>query len=285
MMKKMQIIYIFLTILILVGCGGNSTGTESSMTGNTETLTDTVLDPSAEIGSDTTTGDEEALLAVEVVPENWYIRLVAEDKRRELKTESSQLGELAVNDISDKAIKAIGTSSASFIDILFENPDNLEEGTYKSVFKVYDENQEKSWNFSVVTDDENAEVTLSWHGLFVLTPKIDEAGRFSEYRSVSNPLIRQMKLVDTQTGIEVQAIRDGHIMKYSFNMNGNDTREFSWVVATSEVSISIPKDVDKDLKLTTVVQKQAVAPSVKRLETKPKPKVFDFAKPNMPKFN
>jgi len=265
-----------------------------SQTGNSDTSTDTGSgteigeDDVEDTGSGTDDGSNEKLYQAETVPENWYIRLVAEDKARDLKTQSSQLGELNSDDTADKAVNYVGTSSASYLDIVFEDPANQEAGTYKSVFYTYDKEEEKEWTFSVITDDPNAEITLSWHGLFVLNPKEEDSNKFSEYRSVSNPLIRQMKLVDVQTSEELQAVRDGQMMKYTFEMNGEEVRKFKWVVATSEVSIAVPEIKEKDTVITKTEStvNNTLEQSIERVEIRTiKEKQFDFAKPTMPKFN
>ncbi len=254
--------------MLLAGCGGGGTAA-SGGSGN-----------SGSARSDA--GDE----AAEVIPTNWYVRLVAEDRVRGMKTESTQLGELDTADTEAYARKAAGTTSESYIDIQFENPEGLEPGEYKALFYPYDANRERSWNFSVVTDDPDAEVTLSWHGLFVLTPKSDAPAHYSEYRSVTNPLTRHMKLVDVENGTEVQAVRDGRIMKYTFRMDGSRSHAFRWVVATSEVKIPLPAVPDKDsASARTASQYKGVRSAAVRKESREvKPRSFDFSKPDMPIF-
>ena len=261
---KLQYISVLVALLLFLSSGCSKSG-ENSASGS---------------DNNETSGLHES---VEQAPSNWYIRLVAEDKQRGLKTESSQVGELDVPDASKQAMKAVGTSSSTYIDIVFEDPANLEAGSYKSVFYRYSKDEEKRFAFSVITDDENANVTLTWHGLFVLTPKEDEGEHFSEYRSVTNPLIRQMKLVDTQNATEVQAIRDGLIMKYSFNMNGSTSHAFEWVVATSEINITLPPVVDKDL-ASGPARSSMQTSANKKIEHTPKPRSFDLFKPTMPVF-
>ena len=262
MMKiKYTLISILLTFLLL-GCSSDENNTPSTDTENSKFER-----------------------VAEVIPDNWYLRLSAEDRSRELKTESSQLGELLdAEKAQSSALKAIGTSSESFIDIVFENPDGLESGLYKAVFFGKDD-QEKSWKFNVVTDDETADITLTWHGVFVLNPREDDASRFSSYRSVTNPIIARMKLVDLETLEKVQAVRDGHIMKYKFNMNNSTSYAFEWVVSTQDVNITLPPVPDKDSISVTAsasVQHSSSASSTEARSVKPK--AFGFGKPTTPIF-
>jgi len=141
-MRLKQLTFMLLLLVLMIGCS-NSDGYSTS------SLEDTA----------------------EKIPSNWYLRLVAEDKARAMKTESTQIGALDVEDVSVHAMKAVGTTSSSYIDIVLEDPDMLETGVYKSVFYLNDQTKEQRYRFSVITDDDTADVTLTWHGLFVLTPK------------------------------------------------------------------------------------------------------------------
>lgn len=102
---------------------------------------------------------------------------------------------------------------------------------------------------------------------------------------MTNPLIKQMKLVDVDNNKEIQAIRDGHIMKYTFNMNGSDTHAFEWVVETSEVSIALPPVPDKDTSVTPSASRSASRTVINSEPRRVKPKSFDLSKPTMPRFN
>ncbi len=57
---------------------------------------------------------------VEPKPSNWYIRLVAEDSARGLKSVTSQLGELEEDDAVVKhTLKALTPFESSYLDIVF----------------------------------------------------------------------------------------------------------------------------------------------------------------------
>lgn len=218
---------------------------------------------------------------VEVSPSNWYIRLVAEDTSRALKTESTQLGELDDDNVSQRhTLKALSPFGASYIDIVFVNPSEVPAGEYKTNFHKYVNNAEDRWQFTVKSDDANAEISLTWRGVFVLTPYIDAQGRqrYKEYRSVTNPLVKHMKLVDLQTLDEVAAVNDFQVQTYTFNMNGNDRRSFKWVVTTDEVNI--PQPTSRRSMLRQPLDQEELAIKKAEIEQK-KAEKFDLSKPPM----
>jgi len=170
---------------------------------------------------------------IENIPSNWYIRIVAEDNNRSLKTNLSQLGELEESDaVQEHTLVSGGRFTNPYLDVIFVDPDGVAAGDYKTNYHVYGQGINDSWHFQVVTDDTNAEIRLSWNGLYVLTPTLDAQNRiqYAEYRSGTNPLIAKMKLVDSATGTEIPAMIDNDIQVYTFNMNGQVTRSFEWIV-------------------------------------------------------
>jgi len=189
--------------------------------------------------------EEDEPLVVEEKPSNWYIRLVAEDSDRGLKTNIAQLGVVEENE--DKyTLISTGHFTGTYLDIVFVDPVGFAAGIYKTYYKPYQDNSAYRWQFTVRSDDTTADVTLSWHGLFALTPYIDGQNRtqYREYRSMTNPLVKQMKLVDVDLGIEIAVGEDGHVKPYMFNMDGKTERVFDWVVETDIVNI-VPKQVEK----------------------------------------
>jgi hypothetical protein len=180
---------------------------------------------------------------VESAATQWYLRIVAENPVKNLKTTSTQLGELEEEEtVVRHTLKALTPFGGSYLDIVFRNPQGVEAGDYKVNFHQYEEGVKDVWKFTVRSSDTHADISLTWRGLYVLTPYIDneDRQRYKEYRSVTNPLIRQMKLVDSSNGNEVAAVVDGKVQIYSFNMDGQKERTFEWVVETEEVNISTP---------------------------------------------
>jgi len=179
---------------------------------------------------------------VEGKPSDWYIRLVAEDPARALKSTSTQLGQLNEADaVENHTLKALTPFESTYLDIVFQNPDGISTGEYKVNFHSYKEGVEDRWRFTVRTDDANADVLLSWRGVYILIPYIDDQNRqrYKEYYSMTNPLSKYMKLIDTGNGMEMAAVVNGEVQTYSFNMNGQTERTFEWIVDTDEVSIPV----------------------------------------------
>ncbi len=179
-------------------------------------------------------------------PENWYLRIVAEDITRGMQTGDTQLGQL--NEETDVALKhslkALQPFSTGYIDVVFRDPADIDSGDYKSSFHLYGEGADE-WEFIVKADEANADIILSWRGLYILTPYIDEQSRlrYREYRSLDNPLIKYMKLLDVSTGTEVAAVQNGEVQTYTFNMGGMLEKVFRWVVQSNEVSILSTKSL------------------------------------------
>ncbi len=264
MLLKKYIVMLLAFVLMLAGCGSN-TQSSNDISTDIETSSRTVIEIPVE--------DEEETLVVqeESKPSNWYIRIVAEDPNRALKTNSAQLGTLEVSDAVVKhTLLSSGRFTGPYLDVVFVDPNGVAEGEYKTNYHMYDEGVEDRWRFTVKTDDKTSEIHLTWNGLYVLTPYIDDQNReqYKEYRSVTNPLIAHMKLIDVGTGAEIAASVDGKSQTYIFNMNGQNERVFEWVVQTEVVELplasskslsisrkSIQNDVAKIV--TTTIEKRA----------------------------
>lgn len=178
-------------------------------------------------------GEEVEVILEEAIPSNWYIRLVAVDTNRNLKTNITQLGEVETSIEADKhTLLSGGRFSNPYLDIVFIDPESVPAGDYKTHYKVHEENIDTRWEFSVQTDDVNAEISLTWNGLYILSSYIDDRNRlqYNEYRSLSNPLIHHMKLFDMDTGVEVPIHINGEVQTYAFSMNGQNVHTFAWEI-------------------------------------------------------
>lgn len=249
MIKKKRIFMYFAVALILSGCNSDiqSAADESASTEtiiNPPNMGDTDQNNSSS-ENDLISNEVERLTKESVVeskPSNWYIRLIAEDINRAIKVENTQLGELEEsNAVQKHTLKALSPFGSNYLDIVFVDPDGIESGAYKTNFHTYQEDMENRWRFTVKTDDVNAQILLTWRGLYVLTPYIDNQGRirYRESLSLTNPLYRQMKLVDISSGQELAAVADGKVKTYIFNMDGQNERTFSWVLQTEDVNIPV----------------------------------------------
>ena len=162
----------------------------------------------------------------------------------------------------------------------FRDPAGVEAGDYKVNFHMHEEGSEDRWQFTVRTDDVNADILLTWRGLYVLTPYIDDQDRqrYKEYRSLTNPLIKNMKLIDVSNGTEIAAAVDGKVQTYSFNMDGQSEKTFEWVVQADEVTI--PVQISKLSTLQAkAIQKDAIVNKVSSMSKKAES--FDLTKPPM----
>ena len=283
----------FLTVIfILAGCDSDTQNLENATNVSTETPTNEGNTSSGGDGqtedtdqNDTSTEETVVRLSkpvmVETKPSNWYIRLVAEDPARALKSSSSQLGELEESDaVQTYALKALSPFGGSYLDIVFVNPDGVASGDYKSNFHVYNEDTEDQWFFTVKTDDPNAEIRLTWQGLYILNPYTDDQNRkrYNEYNSITNPLIKHMKLVDTVSGKEIAAMVDGKIEIYTFNMNGQNERTFKWIAQNEEVLL--PAQTNRSSKMEVKIIGNDTTIAKKQINRK-KSEMFDLSKPPM----
>ncbi len=251
---------IWISILLVLGLAGCNSSTQSENETNSLTLKS---------------------VTVETKPLNWYIRLVAEDPARVMKTSSTQLGELNIeDDVSKHTLESLNLFDSSYLDVVFVDPSGVISGEYKTNFHNYQENAEDSWRFTIKTDDSNAKIVLAWRGLYVLDPYMDNEGRtrYHEYRSMSNPLLKQMKLIDTVNGKEIPAIVDGKTQVYTFTMDGVNERTFQWVLQTEEVNISrtLSNLMTSQAK---AIQKDAAINKNKIIEKRVE--LFDLSKPPM----
>ncbi len=179
----------------------------------------------------------------EIKPENWYLRIVAEDTTRDMKAGDTQLGQVTETDAASRhSLKSLRPFSGGYLEVVFRDPPDVANGDYKSSFHTYEDGDDV-WEFIVKADEPNADIILSWRGLYVLDPYIDDQSRlrYREYRSMTNPLIKYMKLVDVSTGMEIPAVHNGEVQTYHFNMDGTEEKIFRWVVQSSEVNIVAPK--------------------------------------------
>ncbi len=175
--------------------------------------------------------------SIEQIAKEWYVRIVVEDTTNNMKTSDTQLGRLdAIDAVEKHTLKAIAPFGSNYLDVVFVNPIGVDAGSYKSNFHVFG-NDEDSWEFTVKSYDNNATMILSWRGLYVLTPYTDSENRerYREYRSMTNPLLSYMTLLDVSTNTEIDVLVNGTMNEYVFDMNGSTERVFRWTVKDSSL--------------------------------------------------
>ncbi len=86
-----------------------------------------------------------------------------------------------------------------------------------------------SWDLVVTSSDPQAEVTLSWDGLYAISGS--QSRGFETRLSNNSKTLRSLRLIDLQRGKVVRrgSKKDGSIKSYTFNMGGENERHFRWV--------------------------------------------------------
>ncbi len=279
LLKKYMIISLTL-VLMLAGCKSSTQETNDMGIETEEESTAVTTRPPIE----TPIVEEETSIKPvsqeETKATNWYIRLVAEDLSRALKTNSAQLGTLEESDavVKHTLISRGRTFSGPYLDIVFIDPDGVEAGEYKTNYHTYQEGVEDRWIFTVRTDDNNSEIRLTWRGLHLLTPYTDDKNReqYKEHRSLINPLIDHMKLIDVDTGTEIAVSVNGEIQTYVLNMNGQSEREFEWVVQNEVVNLPLQRSRFSTLRAKNIQQDAAIV--IEKIVQK-RAESFDLSKP------
>ena len=238
-----HMIIIGLISLLLIGCNSKSEDNESENPAIVETNSSYTRTPSAtgpELEAENLR-EEIATIALEAA-DNWYIRLIAEAPQRGLQTYSAQFGALQEDDAAQKySLHRHAPFTGNYLDIIFSDPEELEEGEYKAYFKQSTENSDLHWTFKVLSDDLNADIVLSWRGLFVLTPYTDTQGRVQhkEYLDRFNPILQKMQLVDVLTDDVIAVNTNGVNTSYTFNMQGSTSRSFRWELYVESITQEI----------------------------------------------
>ena len=96
-----------------------------------------------------------------------------------------------------------------------------------------------SWEMTVFSS-RNAEVTLKWNGLYELTAKEGQRG-WDEKKVLNSSILEELHLVDTTTSEVIDAVTNGKLNTYTFNMGDVRSRTFRWVegaVDTASVTAS-----------------------------------------------
>ncbi|MDQ7083752.1 MAG: hypothetical protein Q9M36_01960, partial [Sulfurovum sp.] len=202
-----------------------------------------------------------------------YIRLLVEDVSNNLKTVSSQLGQIESNKtINHYNLRALAPFGSRYVDVVFVNPEDSDTGSYKSSFHLVS-TAEQRWEFTVKSHDINATMILGWRGLYILTSYTDTQGRqrYQEYRSLSNPLLDSMVLFDVSANKEVEVWEHDEIKEYVFHMEGNKEKIFQWRVKdTSTIRTSVAKSLmPRTITLSQNMQKLEIASLRKDAKARP----------------
>ena len=116
------------------------------------------------------------------------------------------------------------------------------EGEYLSSYHSADGHLDV-WSFTVFSSVEGAEVTLTWEGLYELTPYQDGAlTRYVESETLDSKVLNKLKLVDLATGEVTEALagkgkKNRALNEYTFSLNSGETnRHFMWVLGDPDTT-------------------------------------------------
>lgn len=228
MLKIKKFSYLLVLILMLVGCNTSDDIVNSNIVTNVS-INDGLTED--EITNETILPEKRSI--IEEKASSWYIRLIAEDTSTQIKSSDAQLGVLDEEEATVKhSLSAFPPMGSNYIDIVFQDPAGVVEGEYKTNFQQFVENSEYRWRFTVKTDNTNANIALTWRGLYVLNPYIDDQDRqrYNETKSMINPAIKNMQLIDIDTGNVMNLLSGNNPKVYYFKMNGKTEKTFEWVM-------------------------------------------------------
>ena len=178
-------------------------------------------------------------------PKNWYMQFYAKNLDNAQLYRGAKVGELDKGTTTKNySLKAFSGSGYPYIKITTVDADGEIAGNFTTFYRPYTETEnEKRWRFKVEVSQADALVELGWQGLYVLTPYVDRTGRerFKENIVLQHPLLKRMKLIDTESGEEVSTIYNGYLQKYRFSMDGERVRWFEWVLESEDVVPSTQK--------------------------------------------
>jgi len=264
-MRALKLLILSLSLLLL-GCEdrefivhSSHVQQEESETSNeaaaqTDTTTsnsdDTVVETTEEEDSTEETTEEDANETEEEEPvalnkksiredllaKEWYVRIVVEDVTNHLYSDNAQLGQLEENNVEvTHSLLAISPFGSRYLDVVFQNPEGLEEGDYKSNFHASSTHKD-SWKFTIKSFDDSAHMIVSWRGLYVLSHYTDDENRtrYKEYRSMRNALLNEMVLVDLSSGEEITVLSHGKVNAIEVDMDGENERTLEWQLKAHE---------------------------------------------------
>ncbi len=198
-------------MLFMTGCGESTTSTQSSTNDGSSTSTETSI-------SDGNSIDQP-------MKSEWYARIIVEIPSENMKDQGNVLGQLkdSTNDYDSHDLFEMYPFGTRYLTIVFPHQEwEDSSGNYTSDFHAMDTDINDEWTFLVKTSAINSNVTLRWEGLYVLAT--DE----TKEELVKDEFLEKMWVEDTLTGKQIPVIVNGELQNYTFNMNGQNTREFRW---------------------------------------------------------
>jgi len=161
----------------------------------------------------------------------WELRFSARNVAWGAKHRGARFGVVeAREDARARSLEAF-ENAAALVDIVFH-----ENSRPLSTLFLSDEDENRTWTFSVKSSDPHARIELEW-SLYKLTPAYDAENRkrYAPSYVSSHPLLQRLVLVDRETGENV-ALGTHHT--YRFDMNGTTERTFIWKLNDTPVILS-----------------------------------------------
>ncbi len=205
-----------------------------------------VAQPSAESSSAKPAATEAVRTVAPKPPQQksaaWYIRLNVKNIQTGQRFNGAKFGVLDRDDATQAySLKAFGSIGSTGIDLVFQDETGSVSGDQLVYYRQSESGVRQEWPFTVRSGDSNATIALQMEGFYALASYLDSEDRirFTETRTMDDPVLAQMKLVDSETGEEIPAMREGRPVVYIFDMNGKQTHHFKWVKETGSVQIPL----------------------------------------------
>lgn len=172
----------------------------------------------------------------------WYIRLKVKNIQTGQRFNGAKFGVLDRDDATQMySLKAFGSIGSSGLDLVFQDETGSVSGDQLVYYRQSENGVRQEWPFTVRSGESNVTIALQMEGFYALTSYVDSEDRirFTETRTMDDPVLKQMKLVDSETGEEIPVMRKGKPVVYIFDMNGKQTYHFKWVKETEPVQIPL----------------------------------------------
>ena len=216
---------------------------------------------------------------------NWYIRLKVEAPEHGFIDNSSLLGQIKQADAAAQySLKNLAPFGGDYLYVTFINPKGVDDsGEYKTSFHPRTKRTRKQdrWDFTIKSSDSENDIIIGWSGLFVLESYVDEEGRtrFHELPGKGHSLSARMKLVDSLTFEEVPMTVNNELQSYSFNMQGMNERNFTWVLEKSNQRKSLVRGYSPDQTRERLAEIRGNAKGVRKYLKQLRITHFDLNKP------
>lgn len=173
---------------------------------------------------------------------SWYVQFSVTNTDTTQRFSGMKLGVLdEVNASKRYSLKAFGGFAYPYLNVASVDAEEKLKGTFSTFYKPYTtESTELKWRFKVRSSEDDASLMLQWNGIHVLKAYTDTEGRkrFKSHMKAEHLLLTHMKLIDESTNQEVPALREGKFNRYSFTMDGETERWFTWVLSDENVEES-----------------------------------------------